>query len=92
MFKDSKDLENLIYKCLIKVRNYSPKSEEHDLYFKDENHDLYDINYAWKEAANLNYVTGIHPVESKITGEFQIDRTTPKLTLSGLKFIENFEP
>lgn len=91
MFKNSKDLETLIYKCLLHARDYSPNKDGHDLYFDDENHDLYDINYAWKEAARLNYVSGIHPIEGK-DGNFQIDRTVPKVTLDGFKFIESFKP
>lgn len=91
MFKNSKDLETLIYNCLIHVKNSTPKEIAHDLYFDDENHDFLDINYAFKEAARLNYVSGIHAKEG-FDGNFEITRTVPMLTLDGFKFIENFKP
>ncbi|CAM2076585.1 MAG: hypothetical protein NSGCLCUN01_00769 [uncultured Clostridium sp.] len=91
MFTSSKDLETLIYKCLLYVKNSTDNTLEHDLYFDDENHDYLDINYAFKEAVRLNYISGIHPFEGP-DGNFEIHRTAPKLTLDGFKFIENFKP
>lgn len=81
MFKSTKDFDTAMYKILVSVRDTNSFSNVAE-------YDETELGDAINECISNGYLTNID-CEKNLAGEFCFCGT-PKITYSGLNFIENF--